>query len=118
MGSIVGIGINVNQIVFPKNLNATSMKIITNDSFSLKKILYDFLNIFNDNILIYKDFDLLKKDFNECFFQRNKIIEYEIKGIIKKGKILGLNDYERFQILNSSGVKETPRVADIKIIFK
>ena len=35
----------------------------------------------------------------------------------KRGKIIGLYDYERFQILNLNGVKETPKITDIKIIY-
>ena len=36
----------------------------------------------------------------KSFFQKNVLIEYEFNGVIKKGKIIGLSDYERFQILN------------------
>ena len=49
MGSIVGVGINVNQITFPKNFNASSMKIIMKNDYSLKKLLDDFLDIFFQN---------------------------------------------------------------------
>ena len=59
MGSIVGVGINVNQITFPENYNAISMKIIMKNVFSLKKVLHKFLDIFSHNIILYKDFDLL-----------------------------------------------------------
>ena len=117
IGSIVGVGININQITFPKNFNASSMKIITKNEFNLKKVLHDFLDIYSRNLLIYSDFDLLKKDFNKSFFRKNEIIEYEINGNIKKGKIIGLKDHQRFQILNLSGVKETPRITDVKIIY-
>ena len=117
MGSIVGVGINVNQIVFAKNLNASSMKIITKNEFSLKKVLHDFLDIFEQNLQLYSDFDLLKKDFNKSLFRKNEIIEYEINGNVKKGKIIGLNDHERFQILSLSGVIETPRITDVKIVY-
>ncbi|MFL2591395.1 MAG: biotin--[acetyl-CoA-carboxylase] ligase [Flavobacteriaceae bacterium] len=117
MGSIVGVGINVNQVIFPKNFNASSMKIITSNEFSLKKTLHDFLDIFNRNLLLYSNFDLLKKDFNKSLFRKNEIIEYEINGNIKKGEIIGLYDHDRFQILCSSGLKETPRIRDVKIIY-
>ena len=113
----MGVGININQITFPKNFNASSMKIITKNEFNLKKVLHDFLDIYSRNLLIYSDFDLLKKDFNKSFFRKNEIIEYEINGNIKKGKIIGLKDHQRFQILNLSGVKETPRITDVKIIY-
>ena len=117
MGSIVGVGINVNQIAFPNNLNASSMKMITRKAFSLKKVFHAFLKIFSDNLLHYSDFDLLKSDFNKSLFRKNEFIEYEINGNTKTGKILGLYDYERFQILNLKGVKETPKIRDVKIFY-
>ena len=117
IGSIIGLGINVNQINFQENLNASSMKIITGNNFTLRKVLHKFLDIFSHDLDIYKDFDLLKRDFNKSFFQKNVLIEYEFNGVIKKGKIIGLSDYERFQILNLGGVKETPKITDVKIIY-
>ena len=93
------------------------MKIITGNNFTLKKVLHNFLDIFSNDLDIYKDFDLLKRDFNKSFFQKNVLIEYEFNGVIKKGKIIGLSDYERFQILNLGGVKETPKITDVKIIY-
>ena len=117
MGSIVGVGINVNQITFPENYHAISMKIIMKNVFSLKKVLHKFLDIFSHNIILYKDFDLLIKDFNKSFYRKNDLLEYKIKGNSKRGKIIGLYDYERFQILNLNGVKETPKITDIKIIY-
>ena len=117
IGSVIGIGINVNQINFQENLNASSMKIITGNNFTLRKVLHKFLDIFSHDLDIYKDFDLLKRDFNKSFFQKNVLIEYEFNGVIKKGKIIGLSDYERFQILNLGGVKETPKITDVKIIY-
>ena len=66
---------------------------------------------------LYSDFDLLKKDFNKSLFRKNEIIEYEINGNVKKGKIIGLNDHERFQILSLNGIKETPRITDVKIVY-
>lgn len=45
--SIVGIGINVNQKIFPDNVpNPTSMAIETGSSFRLKPLLEEFLSIF------------------------------------------------------------------------
>ena len=90
MGSIVGIGINVNQVTFPKNLNVSSMKIIMGEAFVLRDVLHSFLEILNKNLLLYKDFDLLKTDFNKNLFQKKELINYEINGIKKKKeKLLG-----------------------------
>ena len=117
IGSIVGIGINVNQVDFPKDLGAISMKIISKSTHSLKKILNSFLKIFGENLFLYRDFNLLKSDFNKSLFKKNQFIKYEIDGETKKGKIMGLIDHERFQILNLNGIKETPKVTDVKIIY-
>ena len=68
-------------------------------------------------MFLYRDFNLLKSDFNKSLFKKNQFIKYEIDGETKKGKIMGLIDHERFQILNLNGIKETPKVTDVKIIY-
>ena len=117
MGSIIGVGINVNQVTFPKNFNGISMKIITGNKFGLKNVLYSFLEILNKNLLLYSDFGQLKRDFNRSLFQKKDLIDYEINGIKKKGKLIGIDDHERFQILNHEGVRDTPKIKDVKITY-
>ena len=41
----------------------------------------------------------------------------KFNGVIKKGKIIGLSDYERFQILNLKRSKRNPKITDVKIIY-
>ena len=61
MGSIVGVGINVNQISFPKNFNATSMKII------IKKVMICIIS----KKLIYMKF-IMVQPFNYVYLINSK----------------------------------------------
>ena len=60
---------------------------------------------------------MLRKEFNKSLFGKNKLIEFEINGILKKGKIIGLNDHERFEILNLRGERENIKMEDVKIKY-
>ena len=53
----------------------------------------------------------------EVCFKKKELIDYEINGIKKKGKIIGIDDHERFQILNHEGVRDTPKIKDVKITY-
>lgn len=60
--AVVGIGLNVNQKKFPKEISnaAESLRIITNKNFDKKKFLKDILNEFEGLYPLYKN-----KNFNE-----------------------------------------------------
>ena len=115
-GSIVGVGINVNQFIFPRYLNASSMKILLKKEFNLENVLNCFLDFFSKNLKIYNDFNLLMKDFNKNLFGKDKLIEFKINGKIIEGKVIGLADDKSFEIIDINGIKKRANLTNFKII--
>ena len=115
-GSIVGVGININQLEFPSHLNATSMKILLKKELKLEKVLNCFLRFFSSNLETNKDFNFLKKNFNKNLYGIDKIIEIKIKGKVVKGRVIGLVDDKRFKIFESNGAIKLLKLTDFKII--
>ncbi len=115
-GSIVGVGININQLEFPSHLNATSMKILLKRELNLEKVLNCFLRFFSFNLETYKDFNFLKKNFNKNLYGIDKIIDFKINGKVVKGRVIGLVDEKRFKIFELNGEIKLLKLTDFKII--
>lgn len=72
--SIVGIGLNVNQEIFPKfKPNATSLKLETGSEFNLNTLLNEILIAFQNkiNLLITRQFALLEESYLKVLYKKN-----------------------------------------------
>jgi BirA family biotin operon repressor/biotin-[acetyl-CoA-carboxylase] ligase len=72
--SIVGIGLNVNQEIFPNSLpNATSLKLETTKEFDLDVLLNEILIELQKNIKVLesKDYHLLEKQYLDVLYKKN-----------------------------------------------
>lgn len=100
--SIVGIGLNVNQEIFPKfKPNATSLKLETGLEFNLNKLLNEILTAIQNkiNLLETKQFALLEENYLKVLYKKN------IPSMFKKnsdevfmGIIIGISDDGKLQI--------------------
>jgi BirA family biotin operon repressor/biotin-[acetyl-CoA-carboxylase] ligase len=108
--SIIGIGLNVNQLNFPTNFNATSM---------LKEIeaevdLDEFLNLLITELKIQISYitnsstNVLKKNYLKYLYKKNTPAMFKnSKGVLFMGKILDVSSEGKLQIeLENDSVKE------------
>lgn len=90
--SIVGIGINVNQENYPKEIpNATSIKNIIGKSIKVDEVLNRVVRKIEDKIhlLITKQFDILKKEYHNVLHKKNIPSMFkDDKDVVFMGKIL------------------------------
>lgn len=123
--TILGIGLNVNQTIFPKELpNATSLKKVLNKEFELEVVLKTLLKSlkaylkfienhqFNEIYTAYQE-KLYKKGITTTFIdlKKNKTFKASIEAVSKKGYlILELDEgyYEKY------GTKEIKFASSIK----
>ena len=80
--SIVGIGLNVNQQRFSKNLkNITSLSNLTGNQFNLDAVLLEILNKINfyTELLPKKEFKTLKHQYINCLYKYNTPTMFEDK---------------------------------------
>ncbi|AER40694.1 biotin-(acetyl-CoA carboxylase) ligase [Blattabacterium sp. (Mastotermes darwiniensis) str. MADAR] len=99
--TIIGIGLNVNQMKFDENFQATSMKIIFNKNFKLEKLFYKLILSIQKEYLFFTSYGevfvrnyymnhLYRKNQISYFYNNkiNKYIQGTIRNITKEGYLV------------------------------
>ncbi len=98
--SIIGIGLNVNEIDFPNLPQASSLKLETGKTFQLEEVLHKTLKNISKNLrnLPSKEFSEMKRSYENSLFRKEIVSVFEtangsrfngiIKGVSEIGELL------------------------------
>ena len=116
--SIIGIGINVNQLNFKNLPKATSLHIETGVTNSPELMAEELQQILKLNFeLMLENPDELLNDYNKFLFEKDKTANFLINGKIFLGKLTKVNKLGEILIRNNDGVIEKFNVDEIKLIY-
>ena len=109
--SIIGIGLNVNQIQFPKSLkNASSLKALTNKTYDLDNLLIKLIKEIRSSIEKYTQ---LEQQYLAVLYKKNIPTMFKnSEDVLFMGKILGISDSGNLlieledDIIKEFGIKE------------
>lgn len=92
---VVGIGINVNQVIFPDNIpNPISMKLAEGRDFVIEEVLQKLLRCLEHwyDLLKNGNFQMINDAYEKMLYRLNEMASYEVKvkkGQIAEGRIVG-----------------------------
>lgn len=116
--SVIGIGINVNQLNFKNLPKATSLHIETGVTNSPELMAEELQQILKLNFeLMLENPDKLLNDYNKFLFEKDKTANFLINGKIFLGKLTKVNKLGEILIRNNDGVIEKFNVDEIKLIY-
>jgi BirA family biotin operon repressor/biotin-[acetyl-CoA-carboxylase] ligase len=113
--SIIGIGLNVNQIIFAKySLKATSFKNLLGEDYDIHKLQKELLYCVRNRYLKLKQlkFDKIRKEYTESLFALNRWMNYKVEGKKIKAKLVGIDKIGKILLefengrINSFSLKE------------
>jgi BirA family transcriptional regulator, biotin operon repressor / biotin---[acetyl-CoA-carboxylase] ligase len=118
--TIVGIGLNINQLDFPNNFNATSLKRVLERDFDLfsiveqlaKAIEYRYLQLKTGNFRSLHD-EYLSKLYR---FNEESLFQYP-NGTPFRGTIIGVSAAGRLEVLTTEGVKNFD-IKELKFVIE
>ena len=116
--SVIGIGINVNQLNFKNLPKATSLHIETGVTNSPELMAEELQQILKLNFeLMQENPDKLLDDFNKFLFEKDKTVNYLTNNKILLGRLIKVNKLGEILIRNNDGVIEKFNVDEIKLIY-
>ena len=114
--SIIGVGINVNQVLFKKSPNATSLKKISNSNIIIREVLNELMNNYKFFFSKLSEIKYINEEYNKNIFGKDgcRVI---INGKRQYGKIISISNNGIVKLnLYSKGIQEyDPR--NIKILY-
>ncbi len=114
--SIIGVGINVNQVFFKKLPHATSLKKISNCNIIIKEVLLELINNYEFFFSRINELEYINKEYNKNIFGKDGC-EFIINGRKQHGKIINISNNGTIKLnLESKGIeKYNPR--EVKILY-
>ena len=104
--SVIGFGININQTKFKKyNIPATSLKMLNQKSYKVKKIKKELINYFFNNLYLYRKGNFDNNKYNDLIYSLNMKRDYLIGDKIVNGVIKEI-DHTGNLIISVSGEKK------------
>ncbi len=118
--SVIGIGLNVNQIIFSDELpDATSLAIITQKTFDLDSVLDTILQSLEKKLKLLElgQFADLNSAYQNTLYRRNIFSKFNEKNNNFLGKIIGVTIQGKLQIqLESSELREFS-LKEVRFVF-
>lgn len=119
--SIVGIGVNVNQVKFGDDLpNPISMKIITDSHYDLMPLLVEFIDSIRQSVSLLKSSDgvkMVEESYIRHLYRYGKKARYQYKGKIMTLMIVGFDKFGRLQLQDEMGKIITCDLKEIKFLI-
>jgi len=91
--SIIGIGLNVNQLDFG-DLKATSIQLIKKERLNLQELAWKLISSLNDlkHLIENENWQILNDSYHDDLWNLNKLIKYIHQDVECEGVILGLSE--------------------------
>ncbi len=108
--SIIGIGLNVNQIRFPNLPGATSLRRVAGHSFDLEEVFSGLLQSLESGLSSLKppSFGHILQEYNDRLYLKDRMEVYQRKdGTPFAGKILEVGPQGKLRILREDGALES-----------
>lgn len=104
--SIIGIGLNVNQIDF-QGVNATSVRLETGVVVNVKEMAFTLINELNQQFgrLMGADRAVLKTEYEEKLWGINREVSFQRDETIEKGMILGTDEAGKLEVQTGRGIE-------------
>ncbi len=118
--SIIGIGLNVNQVEFPNLPKAASLINLTGTVFSTEEVLSVILEYLEEMIdsndeVFFRD---VLKDYEKCLFRRKKASTFQLKdGSLLMGIILGVTPTGLLKLQVEDEKIRTFDLKELKLLF-
>ena len=115
--SVIGVGLNVNQISFPKfSPPATSLAIELSEKLDLESIRKEILQNFSLRLSSYRSGNNVTDDYINALFLKGKISDFKTKGNRFKGIIRGVSSRGELQVEVMRQVREY-NLKEVEYVF-
>lgn len=106
--SVIGIGINVNQVIFPEGLHATSLRSLSGREEDMQLVLNKLLASVEKYFLLLKErkFERLKNEYIENLYRYQIHSTFEKEKLLFEGSIIGIEDTGRLLVETAEGIQK------------
>lgn len=118
--SVIGIGINVNQVLFEQGIHATSLKLLLKRTLEIETVLNALCRHLEKHYLsLFKSqYVMIQKQYLSHLYGLNQVLDFEHRGGVEKLLVKGLGSGGLLLLEDSAGQHREVDVKEIKWLFQ